>query len=115
MKLPNNLAIAKAQLGSLQKRSSKDRYILDLYNKSLATDIEKGYVKPVVFINPQPTNVWYLPHHPVVNPNKPGKVRRVANAASMFQGISLNSCLKAGPDLLNLLNNMFGLLLRFRD
>ena len=112
MKPPNNFAIAKAQLGSLQKRLSKDRYLLDSYNKSLATDIKKGYVKPVVFINPQPTNVWYLPHYPVVNPNKPEKVRRVANAASMFQGISLNSCLKAGPDLLN---NMSGLLLRFRE
>ena len=30
----------------------------------------------------------------------------------MFQGISLNYCLEAGPDLLN---NMFGLLLRFRE
>ena len=107
----DNFAIAKAQLGSLQKRLTKDRYLLDSYNKSSATDIEKCYVKPVVFMNPQLTNVWYLPHHPVVNPNKPGKVRRVANAASMFQGISLNSCLEAGPDLLN----MFGLLLRFRE
>ena len=71
--LPDNFTIAKAQLGSLQKRLTKDRYLLDSYNKSFATVIEKGYVKPVVFINPQPTNVWYLPHHPVVNPIKPEK------------------------------------------
>ena len=89
MQLPNNFAIARAQKGSLQKRLTKDRYFLDSYNKSPVMDIEKGYVKPVVFINPQPTNVWCLPHHPVVNPSKPGKVRRDANAASMFQGISL--------------------------
>ena len=25
---------------------------------------------------------WYLPHHPVINPNKPGKVRRVLSQIS---------------------------------
>ena len=34
------------------------------------------------------------------------------NGASKYKGVSLNSCLETGPDLLN---NMFGLLLRFRE
>ena len=29
---------------------------------------------------------WFLPHHPVLNLNKPGKVRKVFNAASIFKG-----------------------------
>ena len=44
---------------------------------------------------------WYLPHHPVLNPSKPGKVRRVCNAGAKFQGSSLNSHLLSGPDLMN--------------
>ena len=43
---------------------------------------------------------WYLPHHPVVNTNKPEKLRRVLNGASKILGKSLNSCLLTGPDLL---------------
>ena len=53
----------------------------------------------------------YRPHHPVQNPNKPTKIRRVANAASLFKGQSLNNNLLTGPDLLAILT---GILLRFR-
>ena len=44
---------------------------------------------------------WYLPHHPVLNPNKLGKVRRVCNSASKYKDICLNDKLLAGPDLLH--------------
>ena len=46
------------------------------------------------------------------NPKKPGKVRRVANAASSFRGQSLNDNRLSGPDLLQ---NLFLLLLHFRE
>ena len=62
--------------------------------------------------DPQPDRIWYLPHHPVEKINKPGKVRRVANAASKFRGQSLNSNLLTGPDLLY---NPLGVLMRFRE
>ena len=109
-KLENNYPVAKAQLDSLQRRLNKDIELKQLYEKTLDTDLEKGYVKPVTFSNPAPEKIWYLPHHPVTNPNKPGKVRRVANAASVFKKQSLNKNLLSGPDLLN---NLVGLLLRF--
>ena len=60
---------------------------------------------------PPPESIWYLPHHPVTNSNKPGKLRRAANAASKFRVESLNSNLLTGPDLLE---NLVGILLRFR-
>ena len=55
---------------------------------------------------------WYLPHHPVVHPHKPGKVRRVLNGAAKFQGQSLNNLLLTGPDLLQ---NLIHILIRFRQ
>ena len=83
-----------------------------MYQKTLDTDIEKGYVKPVFFSSIAPSRVWYLPHHLVTNINKPGKVRRVSNAASIFKGTYLNSNFLTGPDLII---NLVGLLLRFRE
>ena len=55
---------------------------------------------------------WYLPHHPVVNQNKPGKVGRVLNGAAKFHGASLNKSLLTGPELLQ---NLIYVLLRFRQ
>ena len=55
---------------------------------------------------------WYLLHHPVKHPHKPGKVRRVCNAASKFKGVSLNDKLLSCPDLLR---NLVGIVFRFRE
>ena len=43
---------------------------------------------------------WCLLRHPVMNTNKPGKVRRVLNGASKFCCMSLNKSLLVGPDQL---------------
>ena len=83
-----------------------------MYQKTVDTDIEKGYVKSVTFSDTSPNRVWYLQHYPVTSPRNPGKVRRVSNAASTFKGNSLNSNLLTRPDLLN---NLVGFLLRFRE
>ena len=55
---------------------------------------------------------WYIPHHPVLNPHKPEKVRRVCNAAAKYQGVSLNDMLLTGPDLLQ---SLIGIIFRFRE
>ena len=55
---------------------------------------------------------WYLPHHPVLNPNKPVKVRRVCNAASKYKEVCPNDKLLAGLDLLH---GLIGILFRFRE
>ncbi|XP_068728886.1 uncharacterized protein [Montipora capricornis] len=77
-------------------------------------DMKKGYIKRLTkeeVVAPV-ARKWYLPRHPVVNPKKPGKVRRVCDAAAKFQGSSLNSHLLSGPDLLN---NLVGIFMRFRE
>ena len=55
---------------------------------------------------------WYLPHHPVRHPHKPGKVRRVCNAASKFRCVSDNDKDLSGPDFLR---NLVGIVFRFRE
>ena len=55
---------------------------------------------------------WYLPYHPVFHPQKPGKVRVVFDAAATYKNKSLNKELLTGPDLLN---NLIGILLQFRN
>lgn len=51
---------------------------------------------------------WYLPIGVVLNEKKPGKVRIIWDAAAKVEGISLNSMLLTGPDLLTpLLSVMF--------
>ena len=54
---------------------------------------------------------WYLPHHNVVNPKKPDKVRVVFDCAAKFNGESLNNNVLQGPDLTN---SLVGVLCRFR-
>ena len=111
-KLQNNCFSAVSQLKSLQKRLQNDPVLNQKYNQTLRTHLDKNFVEPVEMQAPPPESIWYLPNHPVTNPNKPGKVRRVANAASKFRGESLNSNPLTGP---NLLNNLVGVLLRLRE
>ena len=82
--------------------------------KQLEKIYKKGYVITVKAHIPKSRadREWYLPHHPVLNPNKPGKVRRVLNGASKCHGASLNKSLLVGPDLLQ---NLIFVLIRFRQ
>ena len=55
---------------------------------------------------------WYLTHHPVINPRKPGKTRIVFDCAATYRGESLDSQTLPGPDLNN---KLLGVMLRFRQ
>ena len=109
--LPNNYYSSLAQLKSLERRLSKDTELQNRYAQTIKDDLEKGYVK-VVDPAVRSKREWYLPHHPVINPNKPGKARRVLNGAATFQKQSLNSSLLTGPDLLQ---NLLSIILKFRQ
>ncbi|CAM1307174.1 Uncharacterised protein r2_g1709 [Pycnogonum litorale] len=56
-------------------------------------------------------DVWYIHHHPVINVNKPNKVRIVFDCSAKHESVSLNDMLYQGPDLAN---ELIGVLIRFR-
>ena len=85
------------------------------YQETIDTDVKAGYFRKVQQVELNETRdklQWYLPHHPVINPHKPEKVRRLCKAAAKYQGVALNDKLLFGPDLLQ---SLIGILFRFRE
>ena len=72
--------------------------------------IEKGYAEKVRDDGKRNACTWFLPHHPVMNPKKPDKLRVVFDCAAKFMGVSPNDKLLQGPDLLS---RLLGVLTRF--
>ena len=112
--LPNNYFSALVQLKFLERRFEKTPELKASYAQTIKDDFDKGYIVQVdksdCFRIDNPRE-WYLPHHPVFHSHKPGKVRRALNGAAKFHGVSLNSKLLTGPDLLQTLIHV---LMRFR-
>ena len=106
--------MANSQLLSLERRLWTNPELQVDYVKSIEDNIVIGYVRNVPFTAVKTTHSlpqWFLLHHPVVNPNKPNKIRCVCNAAARFAGVSLNEVLVPGPDLLS---DLIGILIRSR-
>ncbi|KAJ8351224.1 hypothetical protein SKAU_G00227000 [Synaphobranchus kaupii] len=110
-KLPNNKTSATHRLNCLERRLRKDqRYYRD-YVTFMDDIISRGDAErvPEEEINSSPA--WYIPHHGVYHPQKPGKIRVVFDCSARFQETSLNDHLLTGPDLTN---TLVGVLCRFR-
>ena len=112
--LSNNYSSALGQLKSLQRRLNSNEQLLDKYNATTQSDLTKGFASVLTSEELKSSNqgLWYVPHHPVLNPNKPDKMRRICNAASNFHGLFMNDTLQGGPELLA---NLMGILARFRQ
>ena len=97
--LPDNRAVAQSRLESLKRRLIRDDQLHQLYAKTMQNYIDHGYAEPVPGDVEVASRRWFLPHHSVTNPNKPGKVRIVFDCASRCKGVSLNGVLMQGPQL----------------
>ena len=84
------------------------------YQKTIDYDLAKCHIIEVPSYDPskRTSREWYFPRHPIVNPRKPAKVRRVLNGASKCQKQSLNSALLSGADQLQ---NLLHALVRFGE
>ena len=106
--------MAEQRLDLLRKRLSKDKDLHEKYCSAIQDYLTKGYAEKVQEneLDTKEQPVWYLPHHPVTHPIKPGKVRIVFDCAAKNHGISLNQQLLHVPDFTN---PLVGVLTRFRQ
>ncbi|XP_065365528.1 uncharacterized protein LOC135958553 [Calliphora vicina] len=111
--LPESYEVACHRLKCLQKKFNKDPQLQQTMQSEIDKLISKGYARRVseaeMFSHEGRT--WYLPIFVALNPNKPGKVRLVWDAAAKSHNKSLNDFLICGPDLLT---SLFNILIEFR-
>ncbi|XP_065087297.1 uncharacterized protein LOC135709035 [Ochlerotatus camptorhynchus] len=101
--LPDSYPMATRRMKCLEQRLLKSPALFENVCKQIKEYQQKGYAhlaSAEELEEAEPGKVWYLPLNVVLNPKKPGKVRLVWDAAASVKGISLNSLLLTGPDLL---------------
>ena len=113
--LPNNRYVALATLRSTEKRLLRDplhaetyrRQMNDLLERNVARIISEDELK--AYKGPK----YYISHHDVLKPESQSTAMRIVfNSSAKLKGLCLNDCLAKGPSLLN---NMLGILMRFRQ
>ncbi|XP_049875571.1 uncharacterized protein LOC126373455 [Pectinophora gossypiella] len=113
--IPDSYHLALSRFQSLQRKLNKDEEYARLYKVNIEAYVEKGYAEECLDSHNSPSSSsrrWYLPHFGVTNPNKPGKLRIVHDASAKSSGVSLNTLILPGPDLLQ---SLLGILMRFRE
>ena len=112
--LPCNEPYAKLRFSKLRNKMLRDDKYQSDYVKFMQNIIDNGYAEPVPEEQSSSTKAegWYLCHHGVYHPRKPGKIRVVFDASAQYGGTSLNAHLLTGPDLTN---SLVGVLCRFRS
>ncbi|XP_058456945.1 uncharacterized protein LOC131434299 [Malaya genurostris] len=100
---PDSFPMAMRRMKALERRLSKNPSL----NENVFAQINDYQIKNYCHRATQAelnavdrSKIWYLPLNIVLNPKKPNKVRLVWDAAASVNGVSLNSNLLKGPDLL---------------
>nr|XP_046214589.1 uncharacterized protein LOC124041258 isoform X1 [Oncorhynchus gorbuscha] len=108
--LPNNKTCAVHRLKCLERRLRRDKQYYKDYTAFMEETIACGDAEKVSKeeINKHPA--WYIPHHGVYHPQKPGKIRVVFDCSAKFRETSLNDHLTGSE----VTNTLLGVLCRFR-
>ncbi|XP_055614748.1 uncharacterized protein LOC129761071 [Toxorhynchites rutilus septentrionalis] len=114
VRMPNSKSMAMKRLLCLERRMAREPELAKALRHKMNDYVEKGYARKLTLEElEQPRDrIWYLPVFPVFNPNKPGKLRIVWDAAAEVNGVSLNAFLLKGPDQLTELPSV---LYKFRE
>ena len=110
--LPNNYKMAVNRLENTEKRLLRAPEIASAYQDVLNRYKEKAYIRQVPQHEVGTKGGWFLPHFPVLRPDKTTtKTRIVFDASAKLEGISLNDIVHKGPKLQN---DLLDVLIRFR-
>ena len=111
--LMSNKHQALQRLNHLQRKLDASPGLRDRYDKVFLGMLDMGIIEEIDPGEPSENPVFYLPNRPHLKEESLStKVRPVFDAsANGFNGVSLNDCMYAGP---NLMNDMASILLRFR-
>lgn len=100
---PDSFPMAIRRMLALERRFEREPELGEKVRSQIASYEQKGYAhkaKLEELTSVDSNRVWYLPLGIVTNPKKPGKVRLIWDAAAKVGGVSFNSKLLKGPDLL---------------
>ena len=109
--LQDNKLCAIHRLRCLERKLKRNEQYYKDYNTFMEETITRGDAERVPDEEISKTPAWYIPHHGVYHPQKPGKIRVVFDCSAKFQDTSLNDHLLTGPELTN---TLVGVLCRFR-
>ena len=114
--LSNNREFAYALLMSTEKRLNRNELHAETYRNQIADMMERKVAREVSEkeLKEYPGPKFYISHHDVLSPQSVSTPMRVVfnSSARTKGGLSLNDCLAKGPCLLN---QLLGILLRFRQ
>ena len=113
--LPDNRSLALKRLEGTERRLESNPDQAKAYDEQMTEMVEMNFCRKLSEneVKNYKGPVHYIPHHAVIRPEKKSTpVRIVFNSSSVFQGHKLNDYWMKGPDLLN---NLFGVVLRFRE
>ncbi|XP_055543401.1 uncharacterized protein LOC129728949 [Wyeomyia smithii] len=103
VQFPDSRPMALRRLLQLERKLAKNPELYQNVRTQIVDYQQKGYAHVATkeeLTETENNKAWYLPINVVINPKKTGKVRLVWDAAATVQGVSLNSQLLKGPDLL---------------
>ncbi|KAG6456300.1 hypothetical protein O3G_MSEX009634 [Manduca sexta] len=109
-KMPESYNNAYNRLKGVLKKCKANKNYAARYSERIDHLLRNNYAHEIKD-NKVTSNIWYLPHFGVDNPNKK-KLRLVFDAAAKSNGCSLNDYLITGPDLLI---SLYGIMMRFRE
>uniref|UniRef100_A0A182PX73 Uncharacterized protein n=1 Tax=Anopheles epiroticus TaxID=199890 RepID=A0A182PX73_9DIPT len=95
--------MATTRLHALERKLERDPVLKEIVHGQVRMYLERGYAHKATekeLASADPKRTWYLPLNIVGHPRKPDKKRLVWDAAAKVKGVSLNTQLLKGPDLL---------------
>ena len=89
MEFPDNKKMAELRLHNLKNRFKRDRKLHEDYTNFMQDMINKGHAGVQDKRKCHPEKLWYIPHHAVYHPSKPGKIRVVFGCSAEWHGVSI--------------------------